>query len=108
MSVYFGDKNMRVNSALAPHWWRKSIAGVVLGFTLALGISGLFAWLGPGGIAAPDKTQFVMWSIAPLWMTVLSSVFLFRTGNQALLLLVGTNMVVYTLLYVVTSILGAS
>ncbi len=67
------------------HWWRKTLAGGVLGLTLAFALSGLFAWLGPGGLRAPDKTQFVMWLITPLWMLMFSLVYLFANGNRALL-----------------------
>lgn len=67
------------------HWWRKTLAGGVLGLTLAFALSGLFAHLGPGGLTAPDKYQFVMWLITPVWMTLFSLVYLFAHGNRALL-----------------------
>ena len=88
-------------AAVCPDWWRKSFAGAVLGATLAFALAGIFAWLGPGGIAAPDKSQFVMWLIAPIWMTVLSSVWLFRTGTLALLWLGGANLLAWALLLLV-------
>ena len=47
-------------------------------------MSGLFAWLSPGGIAADlGKVQFNMWMIAPVWATVLGFVFLFRDSLRA-------------------------
>jgi len=78
-----------------PDWVLKTITGSVLGFTLALSLSGIFAWCGPGGIDAEDKSQFVMWIIAPLWMSLLGSVFWFRTGLRALLWLGGANGIAY-------------
>lgn len=72
-------------------WWLKSIAGTVLGWTLALALAGLWAWWGPGGIAAPNKVQFNMWLIAPLWMAALSTVFFVRTGARALGVLLLAN-----------------
>ena len=42
-------------------WVSKTSAGVILGFSLAIGLAGLFAWLSPGGLATPNKFQLVMW-----------------------------------------------
>lgn len=93
--------------ALQPHWWRKTLAGVVGGFTLSLALSGLFAWAGPGGIGAPDKVQFNMWLLALLWLLLMSGVYLFRTGNQALLWLAGANLVAWPLLWLVRGAMSA-
>ena len=85
---------------LQPAWWTKSLAGLVLGFTLALGLVGLFAWFGPGGIDADTKVQVNMWLIAPIWLSVLSLSFLFKTGLRAIgylgLFYVLTYIVLYT------------
>ncbi|MGJ7546615.1 hypothetical protein [Variovorax sp. LT1R16] len=64
-------------------WLWQSAAGTVLGFTLAIALSGLFAWLGPGGLAPLNKYQFNMWMVPPLWLGVLSAVFLFPSGAAA-------------------------
>lgn len=64
-------------------WLLQSTAGAVLGFTLAIALSGLFAWLGPGGLTPLNKYQFTMWMVPPLWLGVLSAVFLFRSGAAA-------------------------
>ena len=90
---------VQIQRPLQRDWWRKSIAGVVGGFLLALGLSGLFAWWGPGGIDAANKSQFVMWLITPIWLLVMALVYLFRTGNQALLWLTVANGVVYGCLW---------
>ncbi len=34
------------HAPIRPDWWSKSVAGVVLGFSLAIALSGLFAWSG--------------------------------------------------------------
>ncbi|MFT4047568.1 MAG: hypothetical protein QM661_12860 [Solimonas sp.] len=86
---------------LQPDWWRKTFAGAVLGLTLAFALGGLFAWLGPGGIAAPDKAQFVMWMIAPLWGLCFALVYLFRSGARALLWLGLANAAAWGLLLAV-------
>ena len=73
------------------HWFGKTLAGLLLGFAIALAVSGLFAWFGPGGImGGSGKTQFNMWLIAPVWAFVLSFVFLFTSSRSAWLWLGGT------------------
>lgn len=65
-------------------WFGRAAAGLLLGFVIALALSGLFAWFGPAGLAGgPGKTQFNMWLIAPVWGLVLSFVFLFPTARSA-------------------------
>ncbi|WKT60277.1 hypothetical protein Q2E61_15400 [Microbulbifer thermotolerans] len=91
----------RASTKIQPDWWSKSFAGAVLGLTLALALAGLFAWVGPGGLYAPDKRQFVMWMIAPLWVTVFSLVYLIPTGKRALLILGGLNLLAFGLLFLV-------
>lgn len=86
---------------MKPDWWSKTFAGAFLGGTLALALAGLFAWIGPGGIAAPEKAQFVMWMMAPAWMVVFSTAYLFRTGLRAMLWLGGANVAAYGLLFYV-------
>lgn len=84
---------------LQPDWWTKSLAGLVLGFTLALGLVGLFAWFGPGGIDADTKVQVNMWLIAPIWLLILSFSFLFKTGLRAFGYLGSLNILTYIVLY---------
>lgn len=88
-----------IKGRIQPHWLGKSLAGAVLGYTLALACVGLFAWLGPGGIAAGNKTQLNMWLLAPLWMAFLAPVYLFATALRAGLWLGGANVVAYGLLW---------
>lgn len=77
----------------------KSLAGSVLGFTLAIALAGLFAVAGPGGLEARNKYQFVMWLVAPIWLGVASLVFLFRSGLAAFLWLGGANLLAFGGLY---------
>lgn len=84
------------------HWFGKTCAGVVLGFGLALALSGLFAWLGPDGInAGGGKNQFNMWLMAPIWATVLSFVYLFRDSLRAWLWLGAANALAFAALWLV-------
>ncbi|MDK2778979.1 MAG: hypothetical protein KYX62_15105 [Pseudomonadota bacterium] len=88
-------------SQIQPHWWRKTFAGAVLGFTLTFALIGIFAWAGPGGISAPDKVQFNMWMVTPVWMLIFSLVYLFRTGNRALIFMLAFNLLAYAILFIV-------
>ncbi|MGH8054706.1 MAG: hypothetical protein ACREP4_12390 [Stenotrophomonas sp.] len=82
------------------HWFGKTWAGVVLGFGLALALSGLFAWLGPDGInAGGGKNQFNMWLMAPIWAAVLSFVYLFRDSLRAWVWLGAANVLAFGLLW---------
>ena len=80
-------------------WFGKASAGTLLGLVIALLVSALFAWFGPGGImAGAGKTQFNMWMVAPVWTLVLSLVFLFQRVRDAWLYLGATALVLAGLL----------
>ncbi len=70
---------------IKPDLWTKTFAGVIGGFCIAIGVSGLFAWFGPGGISASIKGQAVMWMVPPVWMLVLSFSYLFKSGGRAVM-----------------------
>lgn len=84
---------------LQPDWWTKTLAGLILGFFLALGLVGLFAWFGPGGIDVAVKVQFNMWIIPFIWLLIFSFSFLFKTGWRAMGYLSLFNILVYVTLY---------
>lgn len=84
--------------AMVPHWWLKTLSGLVGGFMLTLALVGLFAWFGPGGIQAAGKVQFNMWMISPVWLLILSFTFLFRTGWRALIGLAVANGAAWSML----------
>lgn len=87
---------MTVARPFRAHWWAKSTAGLLLGFTLAIAVAGLFARLAPD---APGKFQMVMWLVTPVWMGTLSLVFLFRDGWRAWGVLGGANALGYAVLF---------
>jgi hypothetical protein len=70
-------------SNTATTWLGQILAGVFLGLLLALVCAALFAWFGPGGIDATDKTQVVMWLIVPIWLAALAWAFSFASAAQA-------------------------
>lgn len=68
----------------ARNWFGKAAAGLLLGFVLSLGLSGLLAWaIGVGDTYFSTRGQLTMWVIAPLWSLILSFVFLFKSGRSA-------------------------
>ena len=90
---------------IRPDWWSKSLGVILLGFAMAVALSGLFAWAGPGGVQAVNKFQFNMWLIAPLWLGIVSFGFLFRSGLRCWLWLGGANLLAYAALYACREIL---
>lgn len=97
---------MRGSDRISPDWLGKSLAGGVGGLTLAIALLGLFAWLGPGGIDAPDKVQVVMWLVPPLWLTLFSLSYLFRSSRRAWAWLGSANLLAYAALFATQHLLG--
>lgn len=85
------------SKAIAPDWLAKTLAGTLLGFTLALGCAGLFSWLA-SDMALTIRGQLAMWMMAPVWMGVLSGVYFFRSGKRAWAWLGGANLLVFGIL----------
>ena len=75
-------------------WISKTIAGLFLGFLLALNCSRAFFVLNTG-IAVSAKTQLAMWIVVPVWLAVLSGVYFFQSGRQAWSWLMSVNAVLY-------------
>lgn len=66
------------------NWLGKASAGVILGYILALGLSGLiYRAISAGGPGLSTKAQFTMWMISPIWCLIVSFCFLFRSGPRA-------------------------
>ncbi len=82
---------------IQPHWWQKSIAATLLGLTLSYALIGIFAWYGPGGIDAAVKVQFNMWMITPIWLTIITFSFMFKTGRHAFIYLGAANLIAYSI-----------
>ena len=87
--------------SIRPDWISKTLAGGLAGLSLSIALLGLVAWLGPDGTSAPDKTQVIMWLIPPLWMTIFSLTYLFRSGLRAWLWLGSANLLAYSALSLV-------
>lgn len=81
-------------------WLGKASAGLICGFTLAIALTGLFAWFGPSGLMhSSAKTQLNMWLASPIWVAALSVCFLFRSGIRAWGWLLLANAVSYGALF---------
>ncbi|NMG64001.1 hypothetical protein GPA19_03430 [Azoarcus indigens] len=75
-------------------WLAKTVAGVLLGFTLAIGCSGVFAWLADG-MQMSVRAQLAMWMVMPIWLGIFSGVYFFRSGLRAWAWLGGANALVF-------------
>ncbi len=82
---------------IQPHWWQKTLIGLIGSLLLAYGLIALFAWYGPGGLRAGVKVQFNMWMITPIWLTVFSFSYLFISWRSAALTLGLANLVCWGL-----------
>ena len=72
-------------------WASKTLAGVLLGFTLAIACSRLFSHLN-ADMALAVRAQLAMWMVAPIWLGTLSVCYFFRSGWLAWLWLGGVNL----------------
>lgn len=75
-------------------WVSKTLAGALLGFTLGLGVSGLFAWLTPD-MGLSIRGQLAMWMVPPIWLLTFGFVYFFASGKRAWLWLGGANALVF-------------
>jgi len=78
-------------------WLSKTLAGTLLGLTFAFACSAVFAHFA-ASLAPPIRAQLAMWMVIPIWLCVLSCVYLFRSGKRAWLWLGFANFVVAGLL----------
>lgn len=73
-------------------WVSKTLAGLLLGFSLSIIASGvLMTQL--QGMPLPVSGQLAMWLVPPVWLGVLSGVYFFRSGRRAWAWLLGANAV---------------
>lgn len=77
-------------------WLAKLSAAIILGFLLTVAVTGLLMDLvfGPVFIFSVQG-QFLMWSIAPIWVLILSSCFIFRSGLRAWCYLAAANLAIW-------------
>lgn len=78
-------------------WLSKTLAGMLLGFTLAMLCSGLFTELAPG-MATSIRGQIAMWMVPPIALAVLGGCYFFTSGRLAWAWLAGANALILGLL----------
>lgn len=78
---------------LPRHLLFKGVAGLLLGFPLALLLSWLCMYTGLGPRIAPARDQVAMWLVVPLWCAVLSLSFLADSRIRCIAWLVAWNLV---------------
>jgi hypothetical protein len=86
------------SSSFRTDWLSKSLAGTLLGFFAAMAMCGL-SFLLPLQIGRSGEAQLIMWLLGPIWLTILSTCFLFRSGARAWFWLGLTNVVLYALYF---------
>lgn len=102
----------QVSQKIQPQWWGKTAVGVFLGLALSYGIVALIVWFGPDGLHYPLsdqrlfwKTQFNMWIVTPIWMLIVSFIYMFKTTKQAFIYLLSANLIIYTIFFGLRSML---
>ena len=81
-------------------WLAKTSAGTLLGLALAFGCSALFSHFSTG-LLLPIRAQLAMWMVTPIWLGILSGVYLFDSGARAWLWLGGATLCLYAVLALV-------
>lgn len=83
---------------IRPDWVSKTLAGLLLGFSLAVIAAGLLMTM-LEGMPLPVSGQLAMWLVPPLWLGVLSFVYFFSSGLRAWAWLSGANAVMLGVWY---------
>ncbi|MCX4192555.1 hypothetical protein [Methylophaga sp. OBS1] len=94
---------MAKQQTLHNDWLSKTVAGLILGFTAALGLSGVLLLI-VSEMNRSASAQLVMWLLSPMWLTLLSTVYLFRNGLRAWGWLALLNLMVYALFFLIKSL----
>jgi len=79
----------------------QGLAGAVLGFPLSIWLTGLLVHYATGGNDDDAKYQVVMWSVVPMWVLIVSLVFLARSRLSCWAWLIGANFVAAALVQAV-------
>lgn len=75
-------------------WISKTLAGLILGFALAMATSGVFSKV-TMDMASASRIQLAMWMVPPIWMVVFGFVYFFTSGFRAWIWLLTANFMVW-------------
>lgn len=64
-------------------WLSKTLAGLVAGLAIGFAVAGLFLHLMPGNTVHVGRYFVSRWVVIPVWLSVLSLVYLFQNGKRA-------------------------
>ena len=94
-------KKKPANRLKSEDWLGKASAGLILGFTLSLGLGGILGSLIFSDISRFSIAhQFTMWVTGPILVLILSSCFLFQSGVRAWVWLGAANFFTWGLLWI--------
>ncbi|WP_028311512.1 hypothetical protein [Derxia gummosa] len=79
---------------IARDWTARTLAGLLLGFGLALGCSGVLAQL-LAALPLALRGQLAMWLVVPLWFVAFGASGFFTSGLRAWLWLGGANLLAW-------------
>lgn len=103
---------MTSTEKIQPQWFGKTLVGLMLGLSLTYGFMAIFIWFGPDNLHTALsserllwKTQFNMWTITPIWMLIVSFVYLFKTTKSACIYLGLANLLTYGLFVLLRGVL---
>lgn len=85
-----GEARPRKPRPIRKDWVSKTLAGLLLGFSLAL-VAAALLMTQLRGMPLPVSGQLAMWLVPPVWLGVLSGVYFFSSGLRAWAWLLGTN-----------------
>jgi len=94
MRAATAEASRRKPPAVRRDWVSKTLAGTLLGLSLALAPSGLYSEFN-AAMPLPVRGQLMMWMVPPIWLGTLSGVYFFGSGLRAWLWLGGANAVAY-------------
>lgn len=78
-------------------WFPKVAAATLPGAGLTLGVIGVLGCVSHGDVTPRGASgQFLMWLAALIWVVLLGTCFLFRSGRRAWLSLVAANIIVWS------------
>jgi hypothetical protein len=90
MSAAPADRAMVTPRSIRPDWISKTLAGLLLGFSLSIIAAGILMTQ-LQGMRLEVSGQFAMWLVPLVWLTVWALVYFFSSGFRAWAWLMAAN-----------------